>query len=584
MIRSAIAPLFILAFCPVQLSAQYNFATVYSGVTANLYDVDFVNPQIGYVCGADGTVLKTVDSGQNWTTVCIAISGLDLYCLDFVNPDTGWVAGNNGQVYYTHDGGLNWNVTMPEATSSTLIFKSMYFMTEELGWIVGLDFAGDIVEVIYITSDGGVTWDPMNFDGVAGEYFDVQFWPASGFGWVVGNNDKILYTSDGGTNWDPATLPGLDYTYETIHMIDENIGLAGGENSQVVYTLDGGESWIEVFPGSPGTTIHDIDVFGTTAVAVGSHGYVTSAGYFSWGTPQFVANLEGIDILDVSKAVIVGHNGLIMRSPAQDVAIVSYVSPDSICGSGEIPVSINIQNNGAETVNSVLISVFEGSAPLFDTLWYGTLPPLASTSVQLGKHIFTNSTTLSIQLPADENGANNQLVKDIYWLNAPWMGVESPVEVCEGTTAQLSATGGTSYYWYGLTGVDAFLPNPVVSPTANTSLIVAITSAVCFGHYEVVLNVNPCTTANETSVFSPNEDGINDYFHIDHLSTDGATKVQIFNRWGEVLFEEQAYDNNNADKRWQGQAKGGKVNPGTYYYSIDKGDKDISTGWVQVVR
>lgn len=73
--------------------------------------------------------------------------------------------------------------------------------------------------------------------------------------------------------------------------------------------------------------------------------------------------------------------------------------------------------------------------------------------------------------------------------------------------------------------------------------------------HEIVVNNN----LKIPNGFSPNNDGINDVFEIEGLEgVDGAT-IQIFNRWGGVVFESNDYKPGNF---WDG----GDVPVGTYFY------------------
>jgi gliding motility-associated-like protein len=66
--------------------------------------------------------------------------------------------------------------------------------------------------------------------------------------------------------------------------------------------------------------------------------------------------------------------------------------------------------------------------------------------------------------------------------------------------------------------------------------------------------------------FSPNRDGIDDKFNI--LKPSNTTiKLQIFNRWGNIV-----YQNNNYQNEWDGRGIGNMLGQdlpaGTYYYSV----------------
>ncbi len=76
------------------------------------------------------------------------------------------------------------------------------------------------------------------------------------------------------------------------------------------------------------------------------------------------------------------------------------------------------------------------------------------------------------------------------------------------------------------------------------------------------------------NIITPNGDGINDLFHLNFP----IIKTEIFNRWGEKLFE------SNNDAFWDGRTTAGNEVPsGTYYYVV-KTEEDIYKGFIQLLR
>jgi len=87
--------------------------------------------------------------------------------------------------------------------------------------------------------------------------------------------------------------------------------------------------------------------------------------------------------------------------------------------------------------------------------------------------------------------------------------------------------------------------------------------------------------------FSPNGDGVNDYFKIDCISRYPSNTLRVYNRWGNIVFQTKSYKND-----WDGTPNGrAMIQPedqlpvGTYYYVLDLGDgSEPRTDWLYVNR
>ena len=82
------------------------------------------------------------------------------------------------------------------------------------------------------------------------------------------------------------------------------------------------------------------------------------------------------------------------------------------------------------------------------------------------------------------------------------------------------------------------------------------------------------------NTFSPNGDGINDFWVIENLETYTNVTVTVFNRNGEKVFSSNGYAS-----PWDGTYKGSQLATGTYYYLIDpkKGRNKLS-GSITILR
>ena len=80
------------------------------------------------------------------------------------------------------------------------------------------------------------------------------------------------------------------------------------------------------------------------------------------------------------------------------------------------------------------------------------------------------------------------------------------------------------------------------------------------------------------NVFSPNGDGINDKWDIPGLRGVANCTVEIFNRWGQLVYNSHDYN-----MPWDGTWKGKPVPVATYYYVIKTVTRNYN-GWVAVIR
>ncbi|MDX9696655.1 MAG: gliding motility-associated C-terminal domain-containing protein, partial [Bacteroidales bacterium] len=87
--------------------------------------------------------------------------------------------------------------------------------------------------------------------------------------------------------------------------------------------------------------------------------------------------------------------------------------------------------------------------------------------------------------------------------------------------------------------------------------------------------------------FSPNGDGINDYWNIEGIDDFPNNLVEVYTRWGIKVFSQKGYSNLDPNKQWDGRAGNGNDLPtGTYYYIVitNEGGYIPITGPVTIVR
>ncbi len=126
-----------------------------------------------------------------------------------------------------------------------------------------------------------------------------------------------------------------------------------------------------------------------------------------------------------------------------------------------------------------------------------------------------------------------------------------------------------SYDWSPPEGLSCYnCPDPVVIGDQSMKYYLTVTNSAtsCQMNDSVqVLIPKDCIKdiVGIPNIFTPNGDGINDEFRI-YASIPNITIFQVFNRWGNLLFE-----TTNKDQGWDGQVNGLEQPPGVYAYYLE---------------
>lgn len=162
--------------------------------------------------------------------------------------------------------------------------------------------------------------------------------------------------------------------------------------------------------------------------------------------------------------------------------------------------------------------------------------------------------------------------------------------ICKDSVCYLNSNGGLNYSWSGPSAFTSTLQNPVIPNLSKVNegiYILTVTGAnSCINSASISINVNDCKCDPFIPEgFSPNGDGVHDQFKITCLEG-RKTKIEIYNRWGNLVFIDDAYSNN-----WNGKSNSGinisgeDLPTGTYYYLIKFDDEEKTrTGFITLWR
>ena len=166
----------------------------------------------------------------------------------------------------------------------------------------------------------------------------------------------------------------------------------------------------------------------------------------------------------------------------------------------------------------------------------------------------------------------------------PVLNLGPNLNVLEGDHLSLSPVqvsgAGLNYLWSPQTYLSSInIMAPVCTPVDDITYSLAITtSAGCTTTDDLFIKVVKDFIVPNT--FTPNGDGINDFWVIENLALYPNSRLQVFNRYGQILYDSKKYTGD-----WDGTYKNKPLPSGTYYYIIDlNGVRVAKKGYVTIVR
>jgi gliding motility-associated-like protein len=174
--------------------------------------------------------------------------------------------------------------------------------------------------------------------------------------------------------------------------------------------------------------------------------------------------------------------------------------------------------------------------------------------------------------------------KDVTVYLRPVVDAGKNFSVPTGSAIQFQATANDTtvlkFLWTPSTGLSsASVLRPTLVVTQNQVYkITATGDGGCTA--SDTLSVRVLNQVEVPNAFSPNGDGINDRWEIPNLTDYPGAKVEIYNRWGQLVYQSYGYN-----RPWDGTYKGQPLPLGAYYYviTLSNGFKPV-TGSVTLIK
>lgn len=195
--------------------------------SANLFAIDSVDGRtivaVGYACCVGPVITRSTDGGATWAVLPAQLSpyGGRFRAVQFATPDVGWISGDSGALLKTTDGGATWKQQDPLGLyQSYATYLDLAFVDERTGWVAVHDAGAD--SYLLHTTDGGLTWQKQQLpiESVA----RVVASPG-GVVWASGL-DALARSSDEGTTW-TVERPAGRAAYDGLAVVGSRVWAGG---------------------------------------------------------------------------------------------------------------------------------------------------------------------------------------------------------------------------------------------------------------------------------------------------------------------------------------------------------------------
>jgi gliding motility-associated-like protein len=387
-----------------------------------------------------------------------------------------------------------------------------------------------------------------------------------------------------GTNFNNTfaiTLGGIPVTSFTIISSTSIVAIVGnGSTGAVSLTTPGGTASLDGFTFIPAPTISSFD-----PIIAASGAIINITGTNFNGT--FIVTLGDTP---VSSFTVVSSTSIIAIVGTGSSGAVSLTTPGgtaSLAGFTFIPAPTITSFAPTSAGAGALLNISGTNFNNTSVITLGGIPVasftvLSSTSIIA---VVGTGSTGAVSLTTPGGSAS---LDGFTFIPAPTITSFAPTAAAEGMAITITGTHFTGTFALTLGGT------PVAFFTVlSSTTIVAIVGSGSTGAVSLttpggtasldgfrMLLFPPNFIPNISNAFSPNGDGINDVWVVSFLQDYPQATMQIVNRYGQVVFFSNGYN-----QPWDGKFKGQALPVGTYYYLINlrNGNPPIA-GSVTIIR
>ena len=269
--------------------------------------------------------------------------------------------------------------------------------------------------------------------------------------------------------------------------------------------------------------------------------------------------------------------------------ILKYYMPYSgaICNRGSDTLQVQSGNTPTISVLSSSNKVCLGNSVSFSATGANTytwLPNVGSNTITAPSFTTNVYSALNYTVIGEDNNGckNTQTISVNLYQPSLLPIIASNNNICIGDSITLTyneSVGG--YIWSNGANTSSI----IVRPLANTTYSLTYKDGnSCYYTKAINITLNPnCDKDAIYNAFTPNGDGINDFFYIEKINIYKNNNVIIYNRWGQQIADIDNYD--NLTKFWPSREEAPALVSTTYFYVIDLGDgSKLIKGWLEILK
>ena len=173
---------------------------------------------------AGGMVARSIDQGESWEKQLLPVSTLK--DIVFIDHNIGYAVGDKGSIVKTSDGGVTW---IPLNCGTDVDLNAIAAIGSDSIWVVGGRYYTSTyyTGIVLHSTDGGETWSQPHFflEEDSKEFTDVAFRDNKGYITCYG---AVYKTTDHGENWEKQIVVendfyrGINITENKAYMLIEN--------------------------------------------------------------------------------------------------------------------------------------------------------------------------------------------------------------------------------------------------------------------------------------------------------------------------------------------------------------------------